>query len=239
MFSWSWSVLENLQMKTLTATFGSFLVFVTACTTYDQQTSSRPDRTVISSGPVYTNSGGTTAARIRSNETLASDVARTLRNDARLSAVAPSIRVTADQGSVTLSGSVPSTDDIQRAEALVRNMPGIVSVNNLLRIYAPPGRETSTLPTAASVRSNETLASDVARVFRNDSLLSAAAPSIQITANQGTVTLNGIVPSMDDIQRADALVRSMPGVVGVNNLLRINSPTGRAESNRVYTEAPT
>src|SRR5215475_5291400 len=67
--------------------------------------------------------------------------------------------------------------------------------------------------------------------------LSSVAPNIQISAQNGTVTLTGPVPSERERQMMDALIRNTPGVVAVNDQTQLTYPPtstyGRPA--RIYT----
>lgn len=70
--------------------------------------------------------------------------------------------------------------------------------------------------------------------------LATTTPDVQIYAQSGTVTLSGTVPSQRERDMIESLVRNQPGVVGVNDQLRVGySPTGAVNAPvRVYTTAP-
>src|SRR5947209_3742367 len=55
-----------------------------------------------------------------------------------LAAVSPNVQIYAQNGTVTLSGSVPNERDRQMIDALVRNSSGVVSVNDQLQVSYPP-----------------------------------------------------------------------------------------------------
>ena len=50
------------------------------------------------------------------------------------------------------------------------------------------------------------------------------ADELTVKARRGVVTLRGEVADIDDIARYDAAVRSIPGVLDVDNLLRLRLP---------------
>jgi osmotically-inducible protein OsmY len=104
------------------------------------------------------------------------------------------------------------------------------------------------------------LIGNVQHEMNKDSSLVPLTSSIQITAQDGTVTLSGNVPSEQDKQRAEAAAKSASNVVSVNNQLQVSgqpvlpsdqssvtpsstgqsqplSPTSQQTSARIYTEA--
>src|SRR6266576_5279141 len=78
-----------------------------------------------------------------SDQTLVTQVQNSLNKDTSLATIAPRIEVTAQNGTVTLSGSVPSDQDKQRIEAAVKSTAGVVSVNNQLQVSLQPTSERS------------------------------------------------------------------------------------------------
>jgi osmotically-inducible protein OsmY len=67
-----------------------------------------------------------------------------------------------------------------------------------------------------------------------------AASHVLVSAQNGTVTLNGAVPNEEARQKIDALVRSTEGVAVVNDQLLVPyTPTGDyGRPARVYTSPP-
>lgn len=101
-----------------------------------------------------------------------------------------------------------------------------------------------TAPTAGQEglsESDRTLTTQVQGLLKNEGTVAVIAPNIQIMAQNGTVTLSGSVKSDQEKQRMESTVRSIPGVVSVNNRLQVSlqptsEPSGR--SSRIYSEAP-
>jgi len=78
-----------------------------------------------------------------------------------------------------------------------------------------------TATTSATSQTDQTLVSQVQQAFRNDSTLAAIAPSIQVTAQNGMVTLSGKVSSEQEKQKAETMAKSASGVVSVNNQIQV------------------
>ena len=68
------------------------------------------------------------------DEALEQRVASSLREDTALSALAPKITVDANNGTVTLQGSVTSDQQRTDIESKVRNIAGVTQVTNNLKI---------------------------------------------------------------------------------------------------------
>jgi len=52
-----------------------------------------------------------------------------------------------------------------------------------------------------------------------------AGPGIAVTSRRGTVTLRGEVDQLVDIAAYEAVAREQPGVIDVDNLLRLRTPS--------------
>ena len=109
--------------------------------------------------------------------------------------------------------------------------------------------------------SDRQLVSKVQRTMNNDTSLVPLASNIQITAQNGTVTLSGTVPTEQDKQKLEMAAKSAPDVVSVNNQIQVSSqsapapsesssvtpsstgqnqplsPTSQSTSSRIYTES--
>src|SRR5437879_6113542 len=131
------------------------LVLATGCATQNRQAAYRyqnPDgTTVISSSPspYYDSSSGTYAATsttatypptytssqsITSDDSLIRQVRQQLNSYGRLGTIAQSVQIEAQNGVMTLSGVVPTQQDREMIDQVVRNTPGIVSVTDQLHV---------------------------------------------------------------------------------------------------------
>jgi hypothetical protein len=73
------------------------------------------------------------------DEALEQRVASSLREDTALAALAPNITVDAKNGTVTLQGSVNSSQQRTDIESKVRSIPGVTQVTNNLEISSASG----------------------------------------------------------------------------------------------------
>jgi len=90
-----------------------------------------------------------------------------------------------------------------------------------------------TSPTLSQSEMDRALEASVGSQLNRYGDLSAAASSIQVAAQDGTVTLAGTVPSERDRQMMEVITRNTSGVVGVNDQLQVAyPPTG------TYTSPP-
>jgi len=85
-----------------------------------------------------------------------------------------------------------------------------------------PGTGSQTAPGASS-ETDRTLVSQVRTELNKDASLAAIVPTIQITAQNGTVTLSGNVPSEQEKQKIEAAVKNAGNVVTVDNQLQVSS----------------
>lgn len=75
----------------------------------------------------------------------------------------------------------------------------------------------------ASTQDNATLQVTVSEALLRDTLLSQSA--ITVVAQQGQITLSGIVAALEEKNRAGDIAKNIVGVTSVNNNLDIVTPT--------------
>jgi hyperosmotically inducible periplasmic protein len=119
--------------------------------------------------------------------------------------------VTADtkDGVVTLTGTVNDRDQRTLAEDTVNNLPGVVSVNNLIKVESEPA-EHSDGWIALKVRGQLLFHSNV------------SATATKVDVNSGVVTLTGTVDNLAQKDLTEAYVKDISGVKSVNNELIVN-----------------
>src|SRR5947207_1565244 len=91
--------------------------------------------------------------------------------------------------------------------------------------YQPPPTYSGPAPAAVSTPQSPNDAMVVQRVNQalRSSTFGVSPDSISVSAQNGTITLNGIVPSEQQRQMIDDLVRNTSGVINVNNQLQLGS----------------
>ena len=157
------------------------------------------------------------------------------------------IEVNAEEGIVVLSGAVDSDWEKRRVESIVRNVPGVTSVESDLlveqdgdtsglrnsgkdeRLSASPLFRRVGLRFAAGSgqvllphRREEWMAQRVRTLFRRDPVLASRNILVSVLNNQ--VWLSGIVFSKREKHRAEVLARSVHGVFRVENELFVHRP---------------
>ncbi len=116
------------------------------------------------------------------------------------------IGVTAEDGVVTLTGTVASLGMKVAAERAVKRVDGVRSVANDLRIRA------------RNERTDTDIARDAAHGLRNNVSIPL---TVQAVVDNGYVTLEGIASWMHQRAAAELAVKYLPGVKGVVNRIDI------------------
>ena len=143
---------------------------------------------------------------------LVSEAGETLR-DAVLDEIArdPGLRpweigIAAEDGVVTLTGTVDGQAEKVAAERAVRRVDGVRTIANDLRIRA------------RDERTDTDIARDVANRLRNNI---AVPESVQAVVTDGQVTLEGTVRWMHQRAAAETAVKYLRGVKAVENGIRV------------------
>ncbi len=117
------------------------------------------------------------------------------------------IRPTVQDGRVSLEGTVEWHYQRERAERVIQNLRGVISVRNSVRIK----------PSVAA----SALKEKIAAAFRRNAQLDA--DSISIEDQGGEITLRGKVRSWAEREQACTAAWSAPGVYHVNNEITVVS----------------
>lgn len=124
------------------------------------------------------------------------------------------VKVKAKDGLVTLTGSVPDPDHRVLAENTVRDLPGVVQVENRIEVV-PPAPEHSDGWISTKIRTKLLLKGNVSAV------------DTTVGVKEGIVTLTGTASSLAQKELTTAYVKEIEGVKSVNNLLVV--PTAPAD----------
>jgi hyperosmotically inducible protein len=124
------------------------------------------------------------------------------------------INVDTVDGRVTLHGTVGTSAEKAKAEAVARKIDGVQEVRNLLQVV--PASEQKVVRT-----SDKDIESRVKNALAVDKSLSDSSISVQ-SVHEGTVLLAGRAATMEDHLRAMSIARGVPGVRGVSS--EIQSP---------------
>jgi osmotically-inducible protein OsmY len=116
------------------------------------------------------------------------------------------VDVKAREGVVTLTGTVADPDHVELAENTVRDLPGVVQVDNQIKVV-PPAPEHSDGWIATKVRTKLLLKSNVSAV------------DTKVVVKDGIVTLTGTVTDPAQKELTTAYVQEIEGVKSVDNRL--------------------
>jgi hyperosmotically inducible protein len=126
---------------------------------------------------------------------------------------------------VTLSGSVETPAQRNGIEQIARAVDGVAGVTNNLTVTNP---QAATEPPASSSAPPDSSADLAKRVefelFRTNAFNTL---TMQIKAEDGTVTLSGTVRSRAEQLLAERVAQGVPGVKKVNNELKVASAAAR------------
>lgn len=142
------------------------------------------------------------------------------------------IDVSAQNGAITLSGTVPTDATKQRAIELARSVAGVTAVNDQLQVRehtsdaAIPrarGDATGTAGrTSADVNAPAWITTKIQAQYFVDPEIKPWAIDVT-TGNGGVVTLEGMVDSAEDKAKAVRIARETEGVTRVEDRLRIEA----------------
>ncbi len=147
------------------------------------------------------------------NDDLQLDVAAELSWDPKVDS--QEIAVSADDGAVTLRGTVGSFREKREAGKAAARVYGVTDVSNELQVRMLDG----------SKRNDADLRGDVLRVLMLDSLVPV---TVDAKVRDGFVTLVGTTQWQYQRDEAEFLTASVPGVLGISNDIALTStPDGR------------
>jgi len=121
------------------------------------------------------------------------------------------VKIKVKDGVVTLSGSVPDSDQRMLAEDTVRNLPGVVSVDNRIKVESP-APEYSDGWVATKIHTKLLVSNHVSTV------------NTKVDVQDGVATLTGKADSTAQKELTTAIVQDIDGVKAVNNQLTVIEP---------------
>ncbi|HLH53493.1 MAG TPA: BON domain-containing protein [Verrucomicrobiae bacterium] len=232
---------------------GCTLLFLTGCETADRQTYTTAPvygGQVVSSGPYGATMivPGMPRTQEEADRDLERDIRAQMNRYGDLATTTPNVQVYAQNGTVTLSGSVPSQREREMIESLVRNEHGVAAVNDQLQLAYPPTGVVNGVPRVyttppdyvvgnspaivysggslnmtvqASTLADRNLGSRVVERLRADPALSALASTISIIVNDGRVWLRGTVDTEEQHLSIMSMVQHTYGVNAVYDQLTV------------------
>lgn len=151
------------------------------------------------------------------NDIVVDAVAATRRSDSDLAAAAVEvlrahpmisgndIRPVVQDGWITLEGVASAWHEKNAAEQCLRDVSGIRGISNSIRLRFPVS--------ASDVES------EIKRSFQHHAKVDAR--KVHVEVDDSIVTLTGEVSSWSQLEEAEAVARTAPGVKHVNNLIRV------------------
>jgi osmotically-inducible protein OsmY len=144
----------------------------------------------------------------RSSEEIKKEIVDQLYWDNRVDA--SEVTVDVHDGVVTLGGKVPTYSARTAAVSDARIIPGVVTIENNIRVEYPP---TFTTPADSEIQSN------IENVLRWNPDIDSS--DIIISVDNGWVTLEGSVEAFWKKVRAEDIASDVTGVLGVTNKLSV------------------
>jgi osmotically-inducible protein OsmY len=130
------------------------------------------------------------------------------------------------QGTVTIVGFVPSEQESRRIVEVVQRTPGVTRVVNQIRVGSHAdvnvGGTTVVRQDQAFTPADQRLLVTVREEIQ-PVLVTVPSANVYFKAQQGVVTLLGVVPSQQESQRILEIVQRTPGVVRVVNQIQVNA----------------
>jgi osmotically-inducible protein OsmY len=159
----------------------------------------------------------------RSDERIHEDILNELKWDYR---VQPNeVGVAVKDGIATLTGWVDSYAKKMAAEDAARRVRGVRAVVNDIEVHLP----------GSAVKTDPEIAADARRAIDLNVLI--PKDKIQVTVSQGVVRLEGDVEWNYQKDEAERVVRRLPGVKGVTNLIAVRPRVEPHELKRKIEDA--
>lgn len=126
------------------------------------------------------------------------------------------VKIQSKDGVVTLTGTVADDSHKAMAEETVLGLPGVKSVDNQLKVTAPPASSGSDNWIAQRVRGTLLLHRSVSYMGTN------------VSVKDGIVTLRGKAPSEEQKLLTTEYAADVDGVKSVDNQMTVKTPPGKA-----------
>lgn len=175
--------------------------------TYTSRYSAEADARLISGVVAVENLLAVDRPQIVPDQELQDSVLMVLGWDAEVDS--SDISIVAQEGMITLEGTVRYYWEKQRAERLVSGVNGVVGVTNRLAV----------VPTESVV--DREIADEIVRSLKRR--LYDAADTIDVAVESGVVTLRGTVPNWDAYSSAEDAAMFTRGVIEIDNQLTFRS----------------
>ena len=132
-----------------------------------------------------------------------------------------SVHVETQKGMVYLRGKVESDEAKKAAEDVARGVDGVQGVKNELQVVP-----------ASAKKMVEAKDDDITKQVKERFKADPKLKSLDIRTDNGVVTLQGKLPSINDSARASQMAREVPGVRSVRNDTTYESPRASMSSDK-------
>src|SRR4030095_2916772 len=132
-----------------------------------------------------------------------------------------SVHIETQKGMVYLRGKVESDEAKKAAEDVARGVEGVQGVKNELQVVPASAKK-------MVEAKDEDITKQVKERFKADPKLK----SLDIRTDNGVVTLQGKLPSINDSARASQMAREVPGVRSVRNDTTYESPRASMDADK-------
>jgi len=130
------------------------------------------------------------------------------------------VKIKVNNGVVTLTGTVPDPDQRALAEDTVRNLPGVVQVDNRIKVESD-SPEHSDGWIGTKIRTKLLVTNNVSAV------------NTKVDVQNGVVTLRGTADNAAQKELTTVIVRDIEGVKDVNNRIEVVPPTADSRDTSV------
>lgn len=138
-----------------------------------------------------------------------------------------SVHVETQKGMVYLRGKVESDEAKKAAEDVARGVEGVQGVKNELQVVP-----------ASAKKMVEAKDDDITKQVKERFKADPKLKSLDIRTDNGVVTLQGKLPSINDSARASQMAREVPGVRSVRNDTTYESPRASMSSDKMSSDKP-
>jgi len=190
---------------------------------------------------------GMPKSQVEADRDLENNLRSQLNRYGDLATTTPNVQIYSQNGTVTLSGNVPSQRERDMIESLVRNQPGVLAVNDQMQVgYTPTGAVNApvrvyttppdyvvgnapaivysgrlNLTVQASTVADRNLGQRIVDRLRSDAALTPLASDISVSVTDGRVYLRGVVDTEEQHLSIVSVVQHTYGVAAVYDQLTV------------------
>jgi hyperosmotically inducible periplasmic protein len=220
--SWHEKHARYEQNQQYSSTYG------TAGTAQDSTTSFQPNNTQSTSPGTFAQTTGQ-----GSESAVISQVQQQLTQDRALAPLVPNLQISFQNGTLTLTGNVPSEQEKQKIETIAKSASGVVTVNNQLQVSAQ-----SQLNQPATAENKSAAGGTIDQSTTSSSSQSFAPQASSTTNNNESSTVgqagtqqSSITPSSEQSSLTSTNQDSTPSGQEL-------SPTSQSDKSRIYSGNP-